>query len=76
MIARHLNDVPVRPSERAATPIPPALEQIVLACLAKRPDQRPQSAAELDRLLAGVGGEPWEEAQAAEWWKARDARAP
>ncbi len=76
VIARHLNDVPVRLSERATTPIPPALEQIVLACLAKRPDQRPQTAAELDRLLAAVGGEPWKEAQAAEWWKARDARAP
>ncbi len=30
----------------------------------------PQSAAELARLLAGVEGEPWSEAQAREWWEA------
>ena len=71
VIARHLNDEPVRPSERAGTAIPPALERIVLACLAKRPDQRPQTAAELARLLAAVEVVPWDETQAAEWWQTR-----
>jgi hypothetical protein len=33
------------------------LEELVLACLAKRPDERPASAAELSRQLASVGRE-------------------
>jgi serine/threonine-protein kinase len=71
VIARHLNDAPVPPSQRTVTYIPPALEQLVMACLAKRPDQRPRSAAELAGSLAAVNVEPWDEAQAAEWWKTR-----
>jgi hypothetical protein len=39
-----------------------------LSCLAKKPEDRPQSAAELDRALAVIRGEPWTEAQAMEWW--------
>ena len=75
IIARHLNDVPVPPSQHAGISVPPALDQVVLACLAKRPDERPCSAAELARSLAAIEVEPWDEAHAAAWWKARDARA-
>ena len=71
VIARHLNDLPVPPSQRAGRSVPPALEQLVLACLAKRPDQRPQSAAELSHLLAAIEVAPWSEEQAAEWWRTR-----
>jgi len=71
VIARHLNEAPLAPSQRAGFPIPPALEQLVLACLAKRPEQRPQSAAELSGALAAIDVEPWGEEQAAEWWKTR-----
>jgi tRNA A-37 threonylcarbamoyl transferase component Bud32 len=50
----HLQRTPVPPSERTANPIPPALESLVLACLAKRPEERPPSAAELEAALADV----------------------
>ena len=76
VIARHLNDIPVPPSQHAGGSVPPALDQIVLACLAKRPDERPRDAAELARSLAAVDVEPWGEADAAAWWKAHDARVP
>ena len=49
MIARHLQDAPVPPSQRAEIPVPPALERVVLACLAKQPADRPASAAALAR---------------------------
>jgi serine/threonine-protein kinase len=71
VIARHLNDVPMPPSQRAGITVPPALERLVLACLAKSPMQRPQSAGELSRALGAIDLEPWEEEQAADWWKAR-----
>jgi serine/threonine-protein kinase len=70
MIAKHMRDVPVPPSNRAELPIPPALEQLVLACLAKKPADRPAGAAELSRSLAAIDGEPWGEEQAMRWWRA------
>ncbi|HTL04919.1 MAG TPA: serine/threonine-protein kinase [Gemmatimonadales bacterium] len=69
-IARHLNDPPVPPSVRAGVAVPPALEALVLACVAKRPEDRPATAAALNDALAAVPVEPWGEAQAAAWWRA------
>ena len=42
----------------------------MLACLAKAPDDRPRSAAELGRALADIQAEPWGEEQASRWWSA------
>jgi hypothetical protein len=68
MVAKHLQLEPIPPSQRAGVQLPAALERAVLACLAKEPDARPQSARELDRLLADVAIEPWGEQEAAQWW--------
>lgn len=74
-IARHLNDVPVPPSLRAGIAVPPVLERLVLACVAKQPEQRPASAAELNRALGTVAVEPWGEEQAAAWWQSHSSPA-
>jgi serine/threonine-protein kinase len=47
---KHVSDQPV-PPRQINRAIPPQLEAIVLRCLAKDPAQRPQSAAELARML-------------------------
>ncbi|MFI5183222.1 MAG: serine/threonine-protein kinase, partial [Vicinamibacteria bacterium] len=70
VIAKHLRTDPIPPSQRASIPLPPGLEQLVLACVAKKPADRPQSAADLSRSLAALEVEPWSETQAAEWWTA------
>jgi serine/threonine-protein kinase len=57
-ILKHLQQPPEPPSNRTDRPIPAELETLVLACLAKRPDDRPQSAAGLAEALAGVAIEP------------------
>jgi hypothetical protein len=49
--------------------IPPALERLVLACLAKKPADRPSHAGELARALGNVGLEPWTEDEARRWWE-------
>jgi serine/threonine-protein kinase len=68
MITRHLRDAPVPPSERSDLPIPSELERLVLACLAKAPEQRPPDAQQLSRALAGIPGSTWDGDQAAQWW--------
>jgi eukaryotic-like serine/threonine-protein kinase len=56
-ILKHLQQEPEPPSLVSHRPIPPALEELVLACLAKRPEDRPPSAAVLSHRLAEVGRE-------------------
>jgi serine/threonine-protein kinase len=68
VIAQHVQAVPVPPSERTELPIPAPLEQLVLACLAKKPDERPQNARQLARSLDMIDGMPWDEEQAVRWW--------
>jgi hypothetical protein len=41
----------------------------VLACLAKKPEDRPCSAADLSRRSRRIEGEPWSDEQAMEWWR-------
>ena len=68
--AHHLHSVPDPPSRRLGAIVAPDLEAALLACLAKRPEDRPASAHVLrDRLRACVDGGRWTNARAAEWWK-------
>lgn len=70
MIARHLHDAPVPPSRRSELPVPAPLEQLVLACLAKKPEARPPSAAALACSLAEIKeGGTWDEERAMAWWQ-------
>ena len=56
-ILKHLQQEPEPPSRVTDRPIPPALDELVLACLAKRPEDRPSSAAVVSQRLAQVGRE-------------------
>jgi serine/threonine-protein kinase len=69
MLAKHLRVEPARPSTSAPARVPAELDELVLACLAKRAEDRPQSAGEVARALAAIEVEPWTDAQAMEWWK-------
>jgi serine/threonine-protein kinase len=65
----HVQTPPVPPSSKSEVPIPPALERLIMACLAKDPADRPQSAKALSRRLSEiVGPNPWTEERAQEWW--------
>ena len=69
VVISHVTKPPLAPSARAERPIEPALERIVLQCLAKDRGQRPASARELRQLLAGLHfSEPWSRERAALWW--------
>lgn len=67
--AQHMDDVPVAPSEKLGRPLPEDLEKVILRCLEKAPEARPQSALELSSALGECHGErPWTAADATAWW--------
>ena len=69
LLLQHAGTAPAPPSSRTERPLPKALDDLVLCCLAKDPAQRPQSARELSRRLAEVGGaNQWTQDDAREWW--------
>ena len=69
LLFHHTQTPPTPPSARTELPIPQALDQLVLSCLAKDPAARPQSARELSRRLAEVDGAgDWTGDRAREWW--------
>jgi eukaryotic-like serine/threonine-protein kinase len=66
--SQHLHQKPEPLSGRGHA-IPPDLEAVVLECLDKDPDGRPQSAADLRRRIEACSVEPWDSARALAWWQ-------
>ena len=71
MIAKHLQAVPIPPSQRTDRPVSPELESLILRCLAKESKDRPQSAAQLAQALDWIPTDAWGEEEAKQWWAAR-----
>jgi len=75
LIHHHLQSEPEPPSKRLGKPLPPKLEAVVLSCLAKDPDQRPESAKALADALKACDDVPaWEETAARAYWRERAMR--
>jgi serine/threonine-protein kinase len=74
---QHLHAVPRRPSVALRASVPSDLEDIVLTCLEKRPEDRPASARELRRLLEGCELEQrWTTERSMDWWRTRSNSIP
>jgi eukaryotic-like serine/threonine-protein kinase len=70
MLVMHAHQRPVLPSVRIGEKLHAELEAVVMACLEKNPDRRPQTARELrERLDALTFEHPWTEERAALWWR-------
>jgi len=74
LMLKHAVEEPVPPSVRAGIVVPEALERLLLACLAKEPQDRPQDALQLARSLAAIEGIAWSEEEAEQWWRVEAAR--
>jgi hypothetical protein len=69
LLIQHAQATPQPPSARTELPIPGELDRLVLACLAKDPGDRPQTARELAARLEGIAvSGTWTPDQARAWW--------
>ena len=72
MCSKHLLEVPIAPSARLGRAVPADLEQLILTCLAKSPDDRPASAAVFKQALASCAKTtPYDPSVTGQWWQQR-----
>jgi serine/threonine-protein kinase len=71
ILVKHVKEDPPPLSSRTEIHVPPRLEEIVRACLSKRPEKRPESAEALGAMLADVARQvaPWTQERAERWWR-------
>ncbi len=72
ILIQHAKENPIPPSRRTEMPIDSELEALVLRLLANSPEERPATAAELDRELASIERRigAWTQERAERWWHA------
>ncbi len=69
-IFAHVHTPPQPPSAFSELPIPPDLDDVILACLSKDPDDRPRTAEDLAFELGRIEfPQPWTRERAATWWQ-------
>jgi len=70
MLVKHASAQPEPPSTYSEIAIPQALDELLLCCLQKDPDDRPSSARELSGMLRSIPlDSPWGESNAHRWWE-------
>ena len=69
MLLQHVQAKPIPPSQRTELPIPREIDEFVLACLQKDPNNRPQNAeVMLEMAYACKSCDCWSSALAKTWW--------
>ena len=70
VIMQHVQATPPRLSQMTELEVPSALEELLLRCLAKAPEDRPQTASALHDLLVRVQtATAWTKQRAELWWQ-------
>ena len=65
---QHVTATPIPPSKAADIRVPEGLEQLILACLAKSPRDRPTARTLAAKLTATARANDWTEDEALAWW--------
>jgi serine/threonine protein kinase len=74
LCGHHLHTAPEFPAADRER-VPEALQALVLACLAKEPAARPESAAAVAARLRNCGVDDWTQEEATAWWATSAAQA-
>jgi hypothetical protein len=70
LLIDHVKATPTPPSQVCELEIPPELDEIVMTCLEKKPEDRFPTAAALESALDTVAFDRrWSQEQAREWWE-------
>ena len=70
IVVKHIKEKPEPPSRFSEIPVPPELDEIILKCLEKDREARPESARKLgEMLLAAEIGDGWNRERARSWWR-------
>ena len=73
ILGHHLHTEPTPPSERLGCEVLPELEAVIMQCLAKNPEERPDGARQIrERLAACFEIRRWRQADARAWWEKYD----
>jgi serine/threonine-protein kinase len=66
---KQINEEPIRPSERIGTRLPEDLQNVIMSCLRKFPDERPRNISELAETLQHCAdASRWSIGEARRWW--------
>jgi serine/threonine-protein kinase len=77
VLMQHVNKAPTPPSRVREEPMPRRLDEVIMSCLEKDPDKRPQSADKLKSLFEqSLVGARWTPERARQWWKAHVPEGP
>ena len=74
LCGHHLHTAPEFPDAHHER-VPEPLRALVLECLAKKPEGRPESAALLAARLRNSGIDDWTQEEATAWWTTSEAQA-
>lgn len=67
---KQLNEEPLRPSDRLGIPLPDDLQNLLMSCLRKEPEERPHTMEELESSLRQCENNgDWTAADALRWWE-------
>ncbi len=71
ILVQHVKEEPPSLKSRTEIDVPDRLEEILLACLAKDPDDRPRTAQQLGDMLDDLARSlpPWTRERAEKWWR-------
>ncbi|MCI0451924.1 MAG: serine/threonine protein kinase [Candidatus Latescibacteria bacterium] len=71
ILVQHVKEDPPSIRSRTEIEVPPRLEELVHACLAKDPDDRPVSAQQLGDMFAELAATlpAWTQDRAEKWWR-------
>ncbi|MEM1068405.1 MAG: serine/threonine protein kinase [Planctomycetota bacterium] len=66
---KQLKEMPLRPAERLGEPLPEDLQNVLMSCLQKDPEERPRSIEDLQSALRQCESKEWVVADAIHWWE-------